>query len=303
MTTLYDVLGARAGDDAATLKRAFRKAVKESHPDVHAGDPQALSRFRQVVCANAILSDAEQRKIYDHMLEFERWRLHAKSKRGMIAETGRRIASDVVSVAILVAALTGGFALFGHPYREPEPPAVIKAVEAAPGAIEAMSRKIEGPAVRVSREELHELLTGSGPSGNAIATNASASAAEHKDKGDTAPGEPAPDISPVATPSQVAKAEPAPDLHSGNAQFYRERAADSYRNGDFDGALADLDQAIRLDPGLASAYIDRGIVLYRKAELAGALKDMAAAMRIEKSRHAAPPPRKPEKASTVLSRN
>ena len=33
MTTLYDLLGARPGDDAASLKAAFRDAVKATHPD------------------------------------------------------------------------------------------------------------------------------------------------------------------------------------------------------------------------------------------------------------------------------
>jgi len=279
MTTLYDVLGARAGDDAASLKSAFRKAVKETHPDVHNGDPQALSRFRQVIRANAILSDAEQRQIYDQMLEFERWRLHAKSKRGIIGETVRTAASDVISFVVMAAVLTGGFALFLRLYGQPEPPAVIKAVEAASDPIETTSVKIKGQAVRVSREELHELLAGAGTSGNAIATNA-----------------------PAPTPSDV-KAEPGPDLDSRDPQFYRELAAVLYHNGDLDGALADLDQAIRLDPSSAGAYVDRSIVLYRKAEIGSALKDMATAMRIEKSRHASPPRRKLQKASAVLSRN
>jgi curved DNA-binding protein CbpA len=303
MTTLYDVLGARAGDDAATLKSAFRQAVKESHPDVHTGDPEALSRFRQVIRANAILSDAEQRKIYDQLLEFERWQLQAKSKRGILAETVRKAASDVMSFVVMAAVLTGGFALFLRLYRQPEPPAVIEAVEAAPHPIETTSVKIERQAVRVSREELHELLEGSGASGKAIATNTPAPMAENENRGGTAPVDPAPEISQVTTPSKVAKAEPGPDLNSRDPRFYRELAAVLYHSGDLDGALADLDQAIRLDPSSASAYVDRGIVLYRKAEIGSALKDMATAMRIEKSRHTSPPPRKLQKASTVLSRN
>jgi len=295
MTTLYDLLGARAGDDAASLKSAFHKAVKESHPDLNTGDPQALSRFRQVVRANAILSDAERRKIYDQMIEFERWRLHAKSKRGIVAETVRKLASDAITIAVL--------AVFARLYHEPEPPVVMKAVEAAPDPIETASVKIEGQAVHVSREDLQELLFGSGASGEANAINAPAPMAEDKSTPDIAPVDPAPEILDVAAPSKVAKAEPEPDLHSRDPQFYRERAVISYRNGDLDGALTDLDQAIRLDPSSASAYIDRSIVLYRKAEIERALKDMATAMRIERSRHASLPLAKPPKASAVLSKN
>jgi len=36
------------------------------------------------------------------------------------------------------------------------------------------------------------------------------------------------------------------------------RGIASYRSGDFRAAIADLDQAIRLDPTFESAYIDRG---------------------------------------------
>jgi curved DNA-binding protein CbpA len=39
MYTLYDLLGARPQDDAKTLKKAFRKAAKATHPDVNPGDP------------------------------------------------------------------------------------------------------------------------------------------------------------------------------------------------------------------------------------------------------------------------
>ena len=73
MTTLYDVIGAGADDDAEAVKNAFRKAVKATHPDLHVADPHSAERFRQVVCANAILSDPDQRAVYDHFLAFERW--------------------------------------------------------------------------------------------------------------------------------------------------------------------------------------------------------------------------------------
>ena len=44
MTTLYDLLGARPGDDTASLKTAFRNAVKASHPD--AVDYRRAAPFR-----------------------------------------------------------------------------------------------------------------------------------------------------------------------------------------------------------------------------------------------------------------
>src|SRR5260370_17107431 len=72
MTSLYDLLGARENDDADALKKAFRKAVKAHHPDLHPGDPDAPDRFRQLIAANALLRDAKQRATYDRVLQLER---------------------------------------------------------------------------------------------------------------------------------------------------------------------------------------------------------------------------------------
>jgi hypothetical protein len=68
MKTLYDLLGALPDDDAEGLRTAFRKAAKATHPDVNAADPDAPLRFRQVMRANAILSDAQQRAAYDKLM-------------------------------------------------------------------------------------------------------------------------------------------------------------------------------------------------------------------------------------------
>jgi len=71
MKTLYDLLGVRSDADAEAIKTAFRKAVKAHHPDLHPGETHALSRFKQIVDANGVLSDAVQRTAYDQLLKFE----------------------------------------------------------------------------------------------------------------------------------------------------------------------------------------------------------------------------------------
>jgi curved DNA-binding protein CbpA len=63
MKTLYDLLGALADDGAEDLRTAFRRAVKGTHPDLNPDDPDAALKFRQIVRANEILSDEEQRAI------------------------------------------------------------------------------------------------------------------------------------------------------------------------------------------------------------------------------------------------
>ena len=112
MTTLYDVIGAGADDDAEAVKNAFRKAVKATHPDLHVADPHSAERFRQVVCANAILSDPDQRAVYDHFLAFERWQEHCMFKRGLVVDTLRNLAVDAFAVVLLAAFLAAGYLIF-----------------------------------------------------------------------------------------------------------------------------------------------------------------------------------------------
>ena len=68
MKTLYDLLGALPHDDAEGLRTAFRKAVKGAHPDLRPDDPDAAPKFREIVRANEILRDLDQREAYDHLL-------------------------------------------------------------------------------------------------------------------------------------------------------------------------------------------------------------------------------------------
>jgi curved DNA-binding protein CbpA len=120
MTTLYDLLGVPPDDDVEGLKNAFRKAVKASHPDLHAGDPDAPMRFRHIVRAYAILRDPEQRLAYDRLLAFEREQLRSKSKR-TISYTMRNFVCDAIVVAGLTVVMAGGYTLFADISR----PAVV----------------------------------------------------------------------------------------------------------------------------------------------------------------------------------
>lgn len=60
----YEVLGVRDDAPAAEIKHAYRKAVRETHPDVTGGqDPEAEERFRLVAAAYKALT--ERRTDYD----------------------------------------------------------------------------------------------------------------------------------------------------------------------------------------------------------------------------------------------
>ncbi len=69
MKTLYELLGTLTDDDAESLRAAFREAAKGAHPDLNPNDPDAALKFRQIVRANEILSDEQQRASYDHLLD------------------------------------------------------------------------------------------------------------------------------------------------------------------------------------------------------------------------------------------
>ena len=61
----YQVLGVSQTADEDTIKKAYRKAAKECHPDTHPGDKRAEERFKEIAEAWETLGDEEKRKKYD----------------------------------------------------------------------------------------------------------------------------------------------------------------------------------------------------------------------------------------------
>jgi curved DNA-binding protein CbpA len=118
MNTLYDLLGTRPSDDAETLRAAFRRAAKANHPDLHAGDPHAAMRFRQIVQAYEILRDTERRAAYDRRLQFERERAGWGWKT-TVSFLMHSIVSDAVAAIGLAIVLAGGYTLYGHLSKTP----------------------------------------------------------------------------------------------------------------------------------------------------------------------------------------
>jgi curved DNA-binding protein CbpA len=113
MDTLYDLLGALPHDDAESLRSAFRRAVKGAHPDIRPGDPDAALKFRQIVRANEILCDREQRAAYDHLLALARIEKDPASAHPIAAKI-HKMASGVLALATASIVTTGGYFLCMH---------------------------------------------------------------------------------------------------------------------------------------------------------------------------------------------
>jgi molecular chaperone DnaJ len=61
----YEVLGISKNASATDIKKAYRKAAVEHHPDKNPDDPQAEERFKEVGEAYEILCNEEKRAAYD----------------------------------------------------------------------------------------------------------------------------------------------------------------------------------------------------------------------------------------------
>jgi DnaJ family protein C protein 5 len=63
--SLYEVLELQKGATPDEVKRAYRKLALRWHPDKNRDNPDATERFKDINRANAILSDATKKEIYD----------------------------------------------------------------------------------------------------------------------------------------------------------------------------------------------------------------------------------------------
>jgi tetratricopeptide (TPR) repeat protein len=303
MKTLYDLLGALPDDDAEELRSAFRKAVKGTHPDINPGDPDAALRFRQIVRANDILSDEEQRAAYDHLLELARQEQEQEQKRAVAAKV-HKVASNVMAIAGAAATAVGGYLVFMHVSAAsiaPLKPIVVMidririspvatrpielaAVTPAPIAVSATdAAAVETVASLPDRSALPVAAAQADAANEAGDTNASGTT--NVPAGVAASGAAsAPGAAGAPGAANAPGAAGAPGIN--DAKFYRDRGMAAYRKGDLVAAIADLDQAVQIDPKFAGAYADRSIIFYRMRKFDRAFADVATAKRIEKANRA-----------------
>jgi tetratricopeptide (TPR) repeat protein len=271
METLYDLLGALPRDEAEDLRAAFRRAVKGTHPDIRPGDPEAALKFRQIVRANEILTDPEQRAAYDHLVALAQQEKERAAARP-VAVRVHRLASGVMTFAgasiVAVASYLLSTALVATAHRNDTAAPTSQAVAAASKEDSARS-VVEKTSIARSEATAPPLAP------------------------DT------PSLSSAYSEFPVLSLGALPDPTPNYAKFFHARGIAAYRNGDFNGAIADLDQAIQLDPKLSVSYIDRGVAFYRFQKSDRGFAEIAPTRRSEKQSHAkstASPPGKPHVA-------
>ncbi|HZE51822.1 MAG TPA: DnaJ domain-containing protein [Bradyrhizobium sp.] len=272
MDTLYDLLGALPRDDADDLRVAFRRAVKGAHPDLRPGDPDAALKFRQIVRANEILADPEQRAAYDHLMTLARQERGLTSARP-IAVRVHRVASGVMAFAGVSIATVGGYLLFMHMSMSMAlvaPPNNSMALVAPPNNIDVTAH-VSASIAAVSPAD---------PPDQAVES------AMRAKRASAVPG----DVILASATMPLINLESVPAFNAGtpadpaapnDAGFFRKRGISAYRRGELTRAITDLDHAIQLDPKSSASYIDRGIVFYRLRKFDRAFADIARAKQIE----------------------
>ena len=276
MFTLYDLLGADPADDKESLKEAFRKAAKATHPDVHPDDADAPWRFRQIVRAHEILSDDELRAAYDHLLAFER-RIGETRKRATLDNILTKIVSDAVAMVVLAIALFGGYVLSVYLARTPV---------AAATAVEVAASELPVAAVAPAQQPQ---TTGRGQRDDAPQRAGTGRIEADRGEVNRAVGPVLAALGEVTAVTDAAGREPAevlepvPDHARRDAKFFRARGVLAYHFGDFDRAIANFDAAIRLDPAFERVYLDRAVVFSLMSRFDRAGADIAQANRIKSS--------------------
>ncbi|KAL4967465.1 type I HSP40 co-chaperone YDJ1 [Aspergillus stella-maris] len=68
-TKFYDILGVAPTASEAQLKTAYKKGALKYHPDKNPNNPEAAETFKEMSKAYEVLSDSQQRSIYDQLGE------------------------------------------------------------------------------------------------------------------------------------------------------------------------------------------------------------------------------------------
>jgi curved DNA-binding protein CbpA len=267
MVTLYELLGALPRDDAEELRVAFRRAVKGSHPDLRPGDPDAGMKFRQIVRANQILSDNDQRAAYDHLLQLAH---HEKDPAAAhpIAAKVHKIASTVVAMASVSVLTATGYFLFMHMSMALAPPAGSLAAHAPPSAIDLTSRLTASIAAVSPADAPDPAAVNAFIAAKTEGFAANAMAMATPDADNTPP-----------SGSTVA------DQGSDNTAVSHPHESSLAAIGDVGAIAADAGRVAQLDETFTTPYVDRGILFFREKKDDRPFPELAPLKRADKNGH------------------
>jgi len=223
MATMYDLLGVPVHATDEDIKRAYRKAAMKWHPDRnHGAEDIARAKFQEIKDAYAILSDAEQRKVYDKVYteQMRDWEAqHARRQRTQAKREAAARAADEAAYAELVS-IAIRFADEGHNRdvlfgvllgRQCEPRRAAQIADSV-AALQA-ARREEAAAARNARDA-NKATRNAGKSGSKNATGAKAEPAAQAARASANTQQAANHDAPQSRRATHAKRdEPASDAH------------------------------------------------------------------------------------------
>ncbi len=272
MDTLYDLLGALPHDDAEGLRTAFRRAVKGAHPDLRPDDPDAAIRFRQIVRANEILCDRDQRAAYDHLLVLAQLEKDP-AKAHPIAAKVHKIASGVLAFASVSIVSVVGYLVFMHMSVALVNPVGSLAVSHASANVIDLRSRLSDSIAAVSSVDAPDPAAV-----NAfIAARTDSTAAGLVNAMAMAPAEVE-----NAAPSGIAGSGPAPVAHPRDVSA---REVATLGSGDVAAVMVNPDQVTELDQKFTAPYVDRGILFFRDQKDDHNFPDLPPLKRSEKPGH------------------
>jgi curved DNA-binding protein CbpA len=265
MDTLYDLLGALPHDDAEGLRTAFRKAVKGAHPDLRPGDPDAAIKFRQIVRANDILLDKDQRAVYDHLLVLAQQEKDPAAAHPIAARV-HKIASGVLAFASVSVVTVGGYLLFMH-----------------------MSVALVVPSGSLAASRATDLTTRLTASIAAVSSTdtpdpaaVSAFIAARADSTNTASVVNAMAMAPTDADVAFPPASPVADPAGDHVTVAHARELFGIGNGEVGATVVEAEQVTQLETKFTAPYVDRGLLFFRDKSDDRAFPDLTSLKRAEK---------------------
>jgi tetratricopeptide (TPR) repeat protein len=317
MKTPYEILGVRRFADGNAIRAALRRAAKTYHPDINPNDPKGEQRLKEAIGAYELLMDPAKRAAYDGHL---RHRRQQKARRLLVtALASAGVASGATLAAAIwlarppevsVPAPEPSHAAVGPARDASEKVADSKEVvdrdsdQVSPAVSTPSSlgheweqvaqtgdpleiqafivRNPEAPEAELARSQLMLLIDASDDAAvlNTL-LNASGAVAERAQQRLARLRAPATIKEHAAAVIAASDAEPSGTTVLQNAASYLERARERLGKADFDGAIADFDAAIDLEPGNALARSQRASAWGGKGDRERALADFELAIQAD----------------------